>query len=406
MSRAIVLGGGITGTLSALELRRRGFEVVLLEGVHVGAGSSSRTAAGIRQQFSTRETVLGMRYSVGFYADWHQHIGGGGQPIQQNGYLFLLDDEEQWSAAQARVARQQQWGLSEVQALSPEVLVERFPFVDPEAIVGGTWCPTDGFLRPEVVYNDAAACFRAEGGQLLQNTPVTGSKSAGGRLKAVQTPKGLFEGDLFLDCTNAWTRRVAPLLGATQLPVAALKRYLWFVERAGEMSSEELLAMPLTIAPSGAYCRPENSASLMFGWKHDAPDVSADFSYTDQDSVEPDFSHKSGVEARPFEGWMALAEVMPPLAEFAGISATTAGFYGTTPDHNPFLDFDPQVENLIRLVGFSGHGAMFGPFTARVAAELAQAGRSLDSVSVLGSQAELASFRIGRAFAHAESMVI
>jgi sarcosine oxidase subunit beta len=406
MSRAIVIGGGITGTLSALELRRRGFEVVLLEGVHVGAGSSSRTAAGIRQQFSTRETVLGMRYAVDFYTDWHERIGGGGRPIQQNGYLFLVDQEEAWEAAQARVRDQQAWGLSEVEALGPQEIAERFPFVDPEAIVGGSWCPTDGFLRPEVVYNDAAACLRAEGGQLLQNTPVTGAVRAGGRLVGVETPKGLFEGDLFLDCSNAWTRRVAPLLGGTQLPVAALKRYLWFVERGGEMSSEELLAMPLTVAPSGAYCRPENSASLMFGWKHDAPDVSADFSYTDQDSVEPDFSHKSGVDARPFEGWMALAEVMPPLAEFAGISATTAGFYGTTPDHNPFLDFDPLLENLIRLVGFSGHGAMFGPFTARVAGELASAGRSLESVDVLGEQACLTSFRIGRPFAHGESMVI
>ena len=53
--------------------------------------------------------------------------------------------------------------------------------------------------------------------------------------------------------------------------------------------------------------------------------------------------------------------------EFGGVQATTAGFYAVTPDHNPFLDVDPAVPNLIRLVGFSGHGAMFGPFTAAVA---------------------------------------
>lgn len=44
--RAVVIGGGITGTLTGVGLRDAGWDVVLLEGAHVGAGSSSRTAAG------------------------------------------------------------------------------------------------------------------------------------------------------------------------------------------------------------------------------------------------------------------------------------------------------------------------------------------------------------------------
>lgn len=406
MGRAVVIGGGITGTLTACELLAHGWQVVLVEGQHVGAGSSSRTAAGIRQQFSTRETVLGMRYSVGVYRDWADTMGGGGQPIHQNGYLFLYDTPALWGEAQARVTSQHAWGLTEVEALSASEVAERFPFVDADAVQGGTYCPTDGFLRPEVVYNEAATALRLRGGELMQNAVVTGAHHAGGRLVAVDTSKGRLEGDLFVDCTNAWTRRVGPLLGGVDLPVAAYKRYLWFLERGDAMSPEELMAMPLTIAPSGTYCRPENSGSLMVGWKHDAPDVSGDFTYEDQDAVEAAHSHKSGIDARPFEAWMALAEVLPPVGEFAGIVATTAGFYGTTPDHNPFLDLDPQVPNLMRLVGFSGHGAMFGPFTARVAACLADAGCSQDSVQVLGEQADLAAFRIGRPFQHGESMVI
>ena len=87
--RVVVIGGGITGTLVAYSLRRAGWDVALLEASHVGAGSSSRTAAGIRQQFSTRETVLGMQYSVQFYSRWLEEVGGSVSPILQNGYLFL-----------------------------------------------------------------------------------------------------------------------------------------------------------------------------------------------------------------------------------------------------------------------------------------------------------------------------
>ncbi|MCB9794892.1 MAG: FAD-binding oxidoreductase [Alphaproteobacteria bacterium] len=403
---AVLIGGGITGTLSAHALMKAGWAVTVLEGAHVGAGSSSRTAAGIRQQFSTRETVLGMRYAVGVYRDWAEHVGGEVSPIRQSGYLFLFDSEAGFGRAKERVVDQQAWGLTEVEALDAQATAARFDFVDPEAIVGATWCPTDGFLAPEVVYNDAAAAVRAGGGRVVQGAPVTGAAHAGGRLVAVDTPKGRFEADLFLDCTNAWTRRVGHVLGGEPLPVAALKRYLWFVERAGPMSAEALMAMPLTISPSGAYCRPENAGSLLIGWKHDARDEAETFSYEDQDSVEPEFFHKSGADARPFEAWMALAEALPPIAEFAGISATTAGFYGTTPDHNPFLDFDPRVPNLIRLVGFSGHGAMFGPFTAAVAVGLAEAGRSIAHVEVLGEQADLSCFRIGREMGGGEAMVI
>jgi glycine/D-amino acid oxidase-like deaminating enzyme len=64
------------------------------------------------------------------------------------------------------------------------------------------------------------------------------------------------------------------------------------------------------------------------------------------------------------------------------------------------------VPNLLRLVGFSGHGAMFGPFTAAVAAALAEAGRPLDALDLPTGRAELAAFRIGRPMHHGEAMVI
>ena len=394
MSRAVVIGGGITGTLSAVALLDAGYEVVLLEGRHVGAGSSSRTAAGIRQQFCTRETVIGMRYSVQAYRDWAH---GPQSPIQQNGYLFLFDDDRAWEAAEERVQNQRSWGLTEVETQAADALPA---WVD--GAVGGTFCPTDGFLRPEVVYNDASEVVRARG-RVVQNAEVVAAEHVDGRLSRVQAKGEWFSGDVFFDCTNAWTRRLGPILGGVDLPVEALKRYLWFLERGEALSAETLLSMPLVISPSGAYCRPENASSLMLGWKHDARDESGSFSYEDQDEIEVEHYHKSGIDARPYEAWMALAEVIPELADFAGISATTGGFYATTPDHNPFLDVDPQVPNLVRLVGFSGHGAMFGPFTAQAAVALAQ-GR--DHVTLLGERVSLEAFRIGRSFDHAEAMVI
>ncbi len=403
--RAVIIGAGITGVLTALELLEHGWDVTVLEGAHIGAGSSSRTAAGIRQQFSTAATVLGMRYAVDYYKHFHERVGSEHCPIVQNGYLFLSDDPEAWEAAKKRVAYQHELGLQEVEALEGDALTERFPWIDGEVILGGTFCPTDGFLHPNLVYQDGADRVRALGGIIRQGAPVQGVELDGDRIVAVTTPKGRFEGDVFIDATNAWTNRLAKILGATELEVEPLKRYLWFIVRDGEMDADTMAAMPLVIAPNGVYVRPENRDTLQMGWKHEAK-AENDFTYDDQDRIEAAYSHDSGLDALPFEAWMAVAECIPAIGEFAGINATTSGYYATTPDHNPFMGYDPARPNLIRLVGFSGHGAMFGPFTAAVARALAEAGEDVDTVELPLGEVALDEFKLGRAYTHAESLVI
>ncbi len=403
--KAVIIGGGITGALSACELLERGWDVTLLEGAHIGAGSSSRTAAGIRQQFSTPGTVHGMRYAVRFYKKFGEWSGQGNPAIVQNGYLFLYDDEEAWLEAVARLGVQRVAGLREVEALPRKELLAVFPWVGPQ-MIGGTYCPTDGFLHPDVVYNDAIAHARRLGGEIIQKARVSGAMRSNGRIVSVTTPKGLHQGDLYLDCTNAWSRRTSRLLGAEELHVDPLKRYLWFIKRSNAMSASTLSTMPLCIAPSGAYFRPENPDSLLMGKKHHTPPALG-FDYEDQDIIEKGFSHKEGVDARPYDIWMEVAEAVPAIGDFDGVTATTCGYYATTPDHNPFLGFDRNLRNLIRLVGFSGHGAMMGPFTALAAGTLADAGEDTKYVVLDdGEEVKLKPFRVGRRFDNSETMVI
>jgi glycine/D-amino acid oxidase-like deaminating enzyme len=401
---AVIIGGGITGAMTARDLCDAGWDVTLLEAAHIGAGSSSRTAAGIRQQFSTPGTVRGMRWSTQFYLDWQAHTGGQRSPIVQNGYLFLYNQADLLDAAQARVRMQQASGLDDVELIRGAALRDRWPWVG-DSILGGSWCPTDGFLHPEVVYMDAIRRARELNATIVQKAPVTGCSVNGERILSVHTPKGHFSADVFIDCTNAWSPRLGQLLGAEALPISPLKRYLWFLQRGPTMTAETLLDMPLVICPDGLYVRPENADSLMMGKKHDAT-AEPQFNYEDQDTIGANFAHNGGIDAVPFEMWMAAAEILPPLEGFEGFSATTAGFYGTTPDHNPFMGFDRKRTNLMRLVGFSGHGAMFGPFTARVARTLAEAGRDVPEVDLDGERVALEAFAIGRSWGAGEGMVI
>jgi sarcosine oxidase subunit beta len=401
----VVVGGGIVGAMAARELARAGHGVTLLEAQHLGAGSSSRTAGGIRQQFSTPDTVVAMRACVRMYREMAGETEDGASPIVQNGYLFLYSDDVAFARAGAVVETQRAAGLVEVERLDASATHGRFPWVDPGAVVGSTWCPTDGFLHPQIVYAEAARHAVAAGATVRQRSPVIGARHVGGRIVEVRTPDGTVPADVVVDATNAWAARTGPLLGGVPLDVAPLRRHLWFLRRSDAFPEQALGRMPLVIAPGGAYCRPEHGGTLMFGKKHDATPEPA-FTWEDQDRVAPGHAHTDGFDAAPYAAWGELAAVMPELGGFEGVLTTTAGYYGTTPDHNPFLGFDPACPNLVRAVGFSGRGAMMAPFTAVAVRALVEAGQDLPAIDLPEGRVSLAPYRIGRPYARAEAMVI
>src|SRR6266566_5375122 len=219
----VLIGGGSTNALTAVRLAERGFRVTALEKAKSGNGSSSRSAAGIRAQFSVEETVIGMQYSEWWYTQFHEILRTPperSQPvIKQNGYLFLYEDPEQaapawkpairrasaqaWQMAQTNVALQQKIGLP-VQILTPQEIHERWPHLEAGRLVGATWCPTDGFLFPQMIYIEGFRRAQELGVHLMQDTEVIGATLRGGRIIALGTTKGPIEADWFVNGTNAW----------------------------------------------------------------------------------------------------------------------------------------------------------------------------------------------------------
>jgi sarcosine oxidase, subunit beta len=409
--KVVIIGAGITGALLAHRLLEQGVGVTILEAREKGAGSSSRSAACSRQQFSTPATVRAMIYSTRFYERFEEAFlcePGQGHVLVQNGYLFLHGESEpeRWANAQAQVAMQRANGLHDVQMLTPSDVADRFPHATADGLLGATFCPTDGFLHPDVVYMEGFRRVEELGGELRQNAQVVSGTAQNGRLVEVQTAAGeSFTGDVFVNATNAWAPRVSEALGGSDLPISPVKRYLYFLERGDQLDDKTLMTWPMTITPSRAYCRPENANQLLAGWAHPA-EPEPQFDWNDQDLIDPSFFHKAGLDNYGFQLWMQLAEALPITGQFKGIQATTAGFYAVTPDHNPLLGFDPKVRGLLHAVGFSGHGAMMGPFTAAAIAAMAIAGEDLLTVDLDGVEVDVSPLRIDREFGKGEGMVI
>jgi len=159
----------------------------------------------------------------------------------------------------------------------------------------------------------------------------------------------------------------------------------------------------MTITPSGAYSRPDNR-QLMMGWLQFPGPVTA--TLDNQDEIERGFGLGFGEYGAAVR--KEVTQFLPAAQDMGRIEAVTTGFYGVTPDHNPFFGYDPRVGNLIHACGFSGHGLMHSPFSGRIVASMAAAGRNLNALDLpfgIG-RAELGQYAVGRVFGSREGMVI
>ncbi|MDP2789424.1 MAG: FAD-binding oxidoreductase [bacterium] len=408
--RIVVIGGGAVGALTAFELQRAGHKVTLLEARSWGNGSSSRSAACIRAQFDNPSTVRGMVYCEEYYKQWAEVVGGIHSPITQNGYLFLKDLNEDMDAVRRVVEMQRSAGLSDVEILTRGELDVRFPYLETTGIQGATWCPSDGFLDPALVYGDAAEMAQKLGATTMQNVEVVGVIFENGRPISVKTADGReFTGDIFVNACGVWAPKVSAMFDGYPLDIKARRRYLHFLAgfngRAGDyMSAEDFGQMPMIITPRRCYSRPESrkGSQLMMGWMQPAKPVRPEFG--NQDEVEEGFGRmgERGTALRKEVG-----TYVPDIEHMGGVEHVTTGFYEDTPDHNPLIGFDPWTPNLVHAAGFSGHGLMHAPFTAAAVVNLVAAGKNLPMVCLpLVGDVDIGSFAVDRVWKTGEGMVI
>src|SRR5215216_374267 len=116
----VIIGGGCMGTSAAYHLARLGLnDVVILEREPLLAmGSTGRNAGGVRHQFSNEVNVRLSIESIKLFEHFADEVGYE-IDFHQDGYLFLLSEEENWKAFQGNVEMQRRLGV-EVDRLSPE----------------------------------------------------------------------------------------------------------------------------------------------------------------------------------------------------------------------------------------------------------------------------------------------
>lgn len=348
----MVIGAGIIGASCAFHLAERGARVRVLEMQYAPAmGSTGKSAAGVRVQFTGEENIRLSWESIQTYRQFPEAFGEdvGYRPI---GYLLLVPPE-QWADHLNSVALQHQIGAP-VNVLSLADAQHLVPFAT-AGLAGATHGPADGVVDPHSTTLAFLKLARARGAAVHFKTPVSRIQREGAAWQ-VNTPQGNFSAAYLVNATGAWAGRVAQLAGLT-VPVQPVRRQIYVT--APLPTPHEY---PLTIdLLSGFYLRSEGQRVLFGRSNPDEP---------------PGFSE--GMDWDWFEHMLAAGVERFPWLEETSLDAQACwwGYYEVTPDHNPVLGRMPGAESWVNAAGFSGHGVQQAPAVGRVIAEEILDGRA------------------------------
>lgn len=394
----VVIGGGVMGVSTALELAARGLRVVLCEKGRIAGEQSSRNWGWIRQQGRDLAELPVMMESLSIWKS-HAERFGAALGFAQEGVMYLAQTEAEMQgfATWAEAARLQ--GLQTHLRTGAEV-ADR---------LGGPWIgaletPTDARAEPWVAVPILAEYAASQGVSIHESCAVRHLDIAAGRIKGVITEHGPIGCDQVVVAGGAWSSLFLRAHGISIPQLTVLSSV------AATEPLPQVYAGNAADDRIGFRRRMDGGYSLAPGFSHDffiGPDAFRHFfKYWPQLRKDhrgtsfrlgaprgfPDAwgTRRRWTGVSPFEQ-MRILDPAPnrralakAAADFAAafpqfgtvrLAKTWAGMIDMMPDVVPVID-RASIDGLVIATGLSGHGFGIGPGFGRVVADMV-AGRAI-----------------------------
>ncbi|MCL4395883.1 MAG: FAD-binding oxidoreductase [Chloroflexi bacterium] len=351
----VVIGGGITGTSAAFQMARRGMKVVLIEKRFVGAGSTGKSSAIIRQHYSNEITARMALFSLRVFQNFAQEVGGDAGFVQ-TGFVVLVEAKDQ-AGLEENVAMQKSVGVNTRLVAPAELRELDLGIADVDAIAAA-FEPESGYADPASTAASYAEAARRYGAEIVQGTSVTGIEMAGGRVQSVRTTAGSIATPAAVNCTNAWAPSIGQMVGV-DLPVTASRHQVATFQRPPANAKPHVAAGDFV---NHIYYRPEGALLTLVG--------SIDSAEAEH-QVDPDHYNESA-DYTFIEDAARRIRNRYPYMEQALSKGGWSGIYGVTPDWHPIIDEVPSGSGFFVAAGFSGHGFKLGPAVGVLIADMVQ----------------------------------
>ena len=344
MSRHVVIvGGGIVGCLTAMELVQRGCRVTIVERNQIASqtsGESSWAGAGIMfpllpWMYSDQVNTL-TQYGAEQYGEICAQLlrDTGIDPQMLNSGFLLLPDFDQTQAKQWCERYQ-----VEARAVSAAAYGVQSPHGD-----AALWLPGVHQVRPPCLMHALRAWLEQHQVRLLEHTQLMPLPAGTTKLQAWQTQHGeVIEGDQFVVTSGAWSFELLKSV-ASQLQIKPMR---------GQIVLYKPERNPDTIIyREGFYLVPRRDGYLLAG--STLEDVGFDPSTTPE--VLAEIRQKA-------EAILPALRGLPVIKHWSGLRPGT-------PENLPIIGRHPGVENLYLNTGHFRYGLTMGPGSARLTAAM------------------------------------
>ncbi len=356
----LIVGGGVIGTSIVHSLARRKIgKIILLEKSFLGAGSSGKSGAIIRQHYSNVLTASMAQKSLRVFERFDDLVGG--PPVFTHTGMVIVVNERDRAGLEANVKLQRELTI-DVRLISAKELSS----LDPHAKLAedelAIFEIEAGYVEAVQVVASFADAARRLGADIREGVDVQAILHDRGRISGVETNQGRFACKTLILATGPWAARLASEV-ACPLPVQACRTQVALFRSPPDFGKHGPVFGDFV---HGIYFKPTHGdmihAGSLAGEEINNP-------------VDPDSYNESADSAWLPQVRRRLSGRYPIMERGYGRGGYGA-LYGITPDWHPILDRLPGLEGAYCAVGFSGHGFKMSPIVGQLMAELIVDGKA------------------------------
>ena len=348
-SRAVIIGGGISGCSVAYHLAKLGWtDVVLLERKKLTSGTTWHAAGLIGQLRNSQNMTRLAKYSAELYVDLANETGIE-TGMKQNGSITVALTESRKEELNRQAALARAFGV-EVSEIGPGEIKDQYPILDTADVLSGVFLPKDGQADPANIALALAKGARQMGVQIEEGVTVTDVDIDNDQVQGVEFSlengeKGYITSEIVINCGGMWARELAEKSGVV-IPLHACEHFYIVTEPI-----EQLGQLPVLRVPDECSYYKEDAGKIMLGafenrakpWgMNGIPD---DFCF---DQLPEDLEH--------FEPILSLGIKRIPLLNSVGIRTFFNGPESFTPDNRYYLGESTSCTGYWLAAGYNSIG--------------------------------------------------